>query len=125
MSNTPEVVLAAFLEAFSRLDVEALVAHFAPTATAFFPGEHQRTRLEGKEAIARAFEAVAARFRLKGATNMALDAQDVVAQEWDDTAVVTFQLRGEHLSRRTLVLRRDAGSWQIVHMHASNAAVDR
>jgi ketosteroid isomerase-like protein len=122
---TPRLVVAAFLEAFSRLDLETMVAHFAPTATAFFPAEHERPRLEGREAIARAFAAALARFRLQGATSIKLDARDVLVQEWAATAVVTFQLYGEHLSRRTLVLRRDAGIWQIVHLHASNAAADR
>jgi ketosteroid isomerase-like protein len=122
---TPRLVVAAFLDAFSRLDVAAMVAHLAPTASAFFPTEHERTRLEGREAIARAFAAATAQFRLQGATSIALDPQDVLVQEWEDTAVVTFQLHAEHLSRRTLVLRRDVGTWQIVHLHASNAAADR
>jgi ketosteroid isomerase-like protein len=124
MTGTPQLVLAAFLDAFSQLDLDAMRDCFATEATAFFPAEHEQTRLEGREAICRAFSAVVARIRAGGATTIHLDTRDVLVQEWADAAVVTFHLRGEHLSRRTLVLERRAGTWQIVHMHASNAAID-
>jgi hypothetical protein len=39
----------------------------------------------------------------------------------DATALVTFELRnGERVGRRTLVMRREAGLWLILHLHASN-----
>jgi len=40
-----------------------------------------------------------------------------------DAALVTFQLRGPVLSRRTFVLRRRGGTWRIIHLHASNVRV--
>ncbi len=51
MSSTPQSILATFLHAFSRLDLDAMLDCFAPEATAFFPAEHQRTRLEGSGSI--------------------------------------------------------------------------
>jgi ketosteroid isomerase-like protein len=117
-------VLATFLRAFSRLDLDAMLDCFDGEATAFMPAEHQRSRLAGKEAISRAFAAVLARLGATGATSIPLDAEDVLVQEWGDTAVVTWHLRSDHLSRRTCVLRRQASRWLIVHLHASNAPLD-
>jgi ketosteroid isomerase-like protein len=121
MCTTPQALLDDFLGAFSRLDLDAMLACFAPRATAFFPVEHERTRLDDSAAITTAFAAVLAQMRALGATSLTLAAEDLVVQEWDDTAVVTFHLRGERFSRRTLVLQRHAGVWRIVHLHASNA----
>ncbi len=122
--STPQSLLAAFLRAFSRLDLEAMLDCLAHDATAFLPAEHQRTRLQGKGSIGDAFALVLARVRAAGAASMPLDAEDLLIQEWDGTAVATFQLKGDHLSRRTVVLRREAAQWRIVHVHASNAPLD-
>jgi hypothetical protein len=38
-----------------------------------------------------------------------------------NVAIVTFNVHNPSaVSRRTFVWRRDAGTWRIVHMHASN-----
>jgi ketosteroid isomerase-like protein len=121
---TVQAVLGAFLRAFSRLDLDAMLDCVAPEATAFLPGEYHPTRLQGKGEIGKAFAVVIARVRATGATNLSLDAQELLVREWGDTAAVTFHLRGEHLSRRTFLLRREATGWQIVHLHASNATLD-
>jgi hypothetical protein len=44
-----------------------------------------------------------------------------------NAAIVTFDLtRAEtSIGRRTLVLARRAGRWEIVHLHASNVALPR
>jgi ketosteroid isomerase-like protein len=123
MLTTTRALLDCFLGAFSRLDLDAMLVCFAPQATAFFPVEHQRTRLDDMAAIAAAFAAVLAQLRTKRATGLPLVAENLIVQEWDDTAVATFHLRGEHLSRRTLVLQRSAGEWRIVHLHASNGSL--
>jgi ketosteroid isomerase-like protein len=124
MSSTPQSVLATFLGAFYRLDLGAMLDCFDPEATAFLPAEHQRTRLEGRDAIGEAFAAVIARVRATSATSLPLNAEDVVVQEWGKMAIATLHLRAGHLSRRTFVLRRQASRWLIVHLHASNAPFD-
>ncbi len=123
-SSTAQSALANFLSAFSRLDLDAMLDYIDPEATAFFPSEHQRIRLEGRDAIGRAFAAVIAQVRAIGATIMPLDAEDLVVQQRGDIAVATFHLRGEDLSRRTFVLQRAEAQWRIVHIHASNAPRD-
>ncbi len=122
MYDTPRALLENFLAAFSRLDLDAMLSCFAPESSAFFPAEHESTRLDSKAVIGTAFGSVLAQLRTGEATSLALVAEDLVVQEWHDTAVATFHLRGEHLGRRTLVLARHPGGWRIVHLHASNTA---
>jgi ketosteroid isomerase-like protein len=121
MTTTPQSLLDAFLRAFSRLDLNAIHDCFAPEATAFFPVEHQPTRLDGRDAIAKAFASVLARLRATGHTSLTIEVEVLVIHEFGETAVATFHIRGEHLSRRTVVLHRRTDGWRIVHLHASNA----
>lgn len=113
--------LLEFLHAFSNLRLGEMMVFFSDDATAFFPIRHQSLRLVGKEAIGEAFARVLERVRASGATQIRLDAEDVQVQALDDVAVVTFHIRDDDLSRRTLVLQRASGRWWIEHMHASNA----
>ena len=121
--GTPQLTLEAFLLAFSRFDLDAMLDCFHADATAYFPAEHHQPRLQGIEAIGKAFAAVIERLKAAGKTSLTLDAEDVAVEEWGDAACVTFHLRGQHLSRRTLVVRRRAARWRIVHLHASNASL--
>jgi ketosteroid isomerase-like protein len=123
--SSPQSILAAFLAAFRRLDLDAMLAYFDAEATAFFPAEHEARRVQGMTDLGAAFAAVIARTRAAGLSSLKLDTQDLTFQEWGDTAVATLHLRGEHLSRRTFVLRRFAAGWHIVHMHASNVPVGK
>ena len=116
-----QVVLQNFLAAFAQLRLAAMMDCFADGATAFFPIVHQRERLVGKAALHEAFAQVIARVRATGATELTLAAEDVLVQEYGAVAVVTFHMRGEHLSRRTFVLQRTDDEWRIVHFHGSNA----
>lgn len=113
--------LLGFLDAFSTLRLGEMMGFFSDDATAFFPIRHQSLRLVGKEAIRGAFALVIDRVKASGATQIRLDAEDVQVQAFDDVAVVTFHIRDDDLSRRTLVLRRASGRWGIEHLHASNA----
>lgn len=113
--------LNRFLGAFSKLQLDEMMGFFASDATAFFPVRHQLLRLVGKEAISEAFERVLGRVRASSATRIRLEVEDIHVQAFDDVAVVTFHIFDDDLSRRTLVLRRMPGRWQIEHLHASNA----
>jgi len=119
--RSAQFVLQKFLSAFSQLQLDELLDCFADDATAFFPVEHQRERLMGKAAIRAGFAQVIARVRASGATQLRLEAEDVQMQELGDTTIITFHIRGEHLSRRTFILRRADGEWLIAHFHGSNA----
>jgi ketosteroid isomerase-like protein len=123
MSSTPQSVLAAFLGAFARLDLEAMLTHVAEDATAFLPAEHTRARLDGRRAIAEGLAAVIAKVRATGANELPLVAEDVQVEHVGDAAIATFHLRRDHLSRRTIVLAHQHGDWRIAHIHASNAEI--
>jgi ketosteroid isomerase-like protein len=120
MHNTAQATVAAFLGAFSRYDVEGMLQHVDETATAFLPVEHHTTQLMGKREIGSAFAAVVERMRASGTARIVLKPEDMILQEWGETAVASFHLRTDHLSRRTFVLRRRETQWLIMHVHASN-----
>ena len=113
--------LSGFLRAFSELKLDEMMAYYADDATSFFPFRHHSPRLDGKEPIREAFARVLSKVRDSGATQIRLEAEDVHVWEFDGVAVVTFHIRDDDLSRRTLVLRPSRGRWLIEHMHASNA----
>ena len=119
--QSAQAVLLQFLSAFSQLRLDEMLACFADDATAFFPGEHHRERLLGRAAIREAFNRVLERVRATGATVMRLDAEAMHVQPLGEVAIITFHIRGDHLSRRTFVLQERGGQWLIAHFHGSNA----
>jgi ketosteroid isomerase-like protein len=114
-------IIQTFISAFSRLDLDGMMEFFSEDATAFFPIEHERIRLEGKRDILSAFSRVLAKVRIHGSNSLHFDLNDIKVQEFADVAVVTFHINNDNLSRRTFVLARIEGRWMITHMHASNA----
>ncbi len=120
MEGVPSTVID-FLLAYSRLDLDKMMACFAEDATSFFPVSHHIIMLDGKDEIRNAFERVLKNIRGAGLKSINLEPEDVKIQVIGDTAIVTFHIREDHLSRRTIVLRRKEGHWLIQHLHASNA----
>jgi uncharacterized protein (TIGR02246 family) len=123
-----QTVIEGLMEALNAADVERFSRFFAPDATMFFPLAPLFLRLENKDQITKVFTVFfeSVRRGKTGPQYMNLVPQDLRIQIWGSTAVVTFHFRGPDLvSRRTLVLRRDAGKWLIVHMHASGIEVSR
>jgi len=113
--------VTAFLEAFDSVDTDRFNAFFADDATMFFPnGPFPQSRVEGKAAIAAAFGPLFSRARERGVTSLGLRPLDVRVQNLGDFAVASFHLRGNgNIGRRSIVLRREAAGWRIVHFHAS------
>lgn len=110
--------MAQFMADLNALNYDAIVGHFAPDATAFFPVVRAE-RAGGKEAIAQVFRDYVAGNTKK--TNIV--PEDLLVQESRNMAVITFNVHNPSaISRRTFVWRRDSGGWRIVHMHASNVA---
>ena len=114
----------AVVRGLEHLDAEAAVVPFADDATVFFPDTAgEPARVEGKAAIRDVFARFFAELRKSGTTSMTLHPSDVRIDLAGDAALVTFQLRGGNLSRRSFVLRRIGGAWRIIHLHASNVRV--
>jgi ketosteroid isomerase-like protein len=115
-----EEVMKSFLVPFSRQDIPGFIDYFADDAVVFFPSAaFAPIRIEGKDAIARTFARV---FKpVPSASDRPLiQPQDLKVQHLGDSAIVTFHLGSDATrGRRTFVLRRDAGRWRIVHLHAS------
>ena len=120
-AQTADQAVTAFLDAFDAVDTDRFNAYFADDATMFFPnGPVPQTRVEGKAAIAAAFAPLFSRARERGVTSLGLRPLDVQVQNLGDFAVASFHLRGNgNIGRRSLVLRREAAGWRIVHFHAS------
>jgi uncharacterized protein (TIGR02246 family) len=109
-------------------DLERPVGTFDEAATVFFPSDHPQ-RASGTAEIREVFAAL---FKQRtGPTT--ITPRDVSIQLFGDVAIVSAHLRALPASpirestvfpRRTFVLRRVDGRWLIVHLHASNFALE-
>ncbi|MDQ2783755.1 MAG: nuclear transport factor 2 family protein [Chloroflexota bacterium] len=117
---TPEETLLAFSHAFRRMDLDAMMAHIAEDATAFWPTTACLTRLD-KAGMRAQFAATIAAVRAAGGTEVVRTQSDMWTQQFGDVAIVTFHLRDEPFGRRTFVLNWRWDRWLIVHIHGSSA----
>ena len=125
-SSTVEAAARRFIVAFNNLDMTAFLDRFADDATIIHPPSGPpRTfpkRVQGKQEIQRTFQVVFDLIRAGRTTPPYQDLQprDLLIQEYDGLAVLTFHLGTDtRVSRRTLVFRRIGSDWKIVHLHAS------
>jgi len=114
-----------FLDAFEQLAWDAFRACFADDACVFFPSAATPERFTGRAAVEARFAEVFDAERRAAPSGPpylelvpeALDIQLPAA----GVAIASFVLRNrDRLARRTIVFRRDAGTWRIVHLHGSN-----
>jgi len=117
---TPEKVIANFSGAFRRMDLDAMMAHIAEDATAFWPVAACPTRLD-KPGIRAQFAATIAAVRAAGGTEVVRTQSDMQVQHLGDVAVITFHLQDTPFGRRTFVLQWRWNRWLIVHIHGSSA----
>ena len=127
--NDIERVVRDFLIVFGNRDYAMFVPYFAEDATVFFPPSTAAPlgRIQGRSEIERTFKAIFDAYPARSNRPPTLIApQDLLIQEYDGHAVVTFQLGSEAArQRRTLVLKRIGAEWKIVHLHGSAAADQR
>jgi len=121
-----QAALLAFLRAFEDCDLPRMEAAFASGATSFDrapkePGDLARYRRkagmpEGMRQLAANLPKSAA-----GPPYQPLDPQNLACDVYGEIALCTFELAGpDSLGRRTIILRREARAWKIIHVHASN-----
>ncbi len=119
-----DAAIAAFLDAFNALDWERFRALFADDATVFYPrdrAERATTPAAEEETWRAVFEGIRTRSGRSAPPYQELQPRDPHIQWLGDVAVLTFHLSGiGTLGRRTLVWRRTAAGWRIVHLHASS-----
>jgi ketosteroid isomerase-like protein len=117
--------VTGFLQAFEDLDWPRFRAAFSDDVTAFFPIPEPPQRFVGRAAVEAQFQRVFAAIRAaapSGPPYQHLQPVGLRIEMVDDAvALVSFELRNaRRIGRRTLVMRREAGNWRIVHLHASN-----
>lgn len=117
---TPEETLLDFSRAFRRMDLDAMMAHIAEGATAFWPATACLTRLD-KAGMRAQFAATIAAVRAAGGTEVVRTQSDMFTQLFGSVAIVTFHLRDAPFGRRTFVLNWRWDRWLVVHIHGSSA----
>lgn len=112
----PEETIDAFLAALEKGDPNIALL-FTENATVFLPLNDQPARIEGRDNIAAAFGVLFGPNYRGGMPQR----EEQRVETMGDMALVTFQTTNPNVtSRRTFVLRREAGKWLIAHLHGSN-----
>ena len=121
-TDNPRQAAADFIDAFNALDAARFDRFFAPDVTMFFPQPpFPAERIEGKAAVTETFHRFFDRVRSGGADHLDIEPLNLKVQRFGRVAVVSFELAGkDRTGRRSMVLRRDAQGWRIVHFHASS-----
>lgn len=122
--RTEEVRAAAaeFVSAFNQLDQARFDALWAEDATVFFPQPpFPVRRVEGRAEVLGWFKRFMDAQRSAGRSPGVQPRDLQVQMAGPDAAIVSFHLGSgaAAAARRTLVYRRDAGRWLIVHLHGS------
>ena len=120
--DSAEQTAIAFVEAFNALDPARFDAFFADDVTMFFPsGPFPSARVGGKKDVTAGFHRFFEMAKEKGATRLNIQPANLQVQNYGDLALASFELGGKgSIGRRSIVFRRDQGSWRIVHFHASS-----
>ena len=119
--DSAEQTAIAFVEAFNALDPARFDAFFAEDVTMFFPsGPFPSARVNGKKDVTAAFHRFFETAKEKGATRLNIQPANLQVQNYGDVALASFELgvKGS-IGRRSILFRRNQGSWRIVHFHAS------
>lgn len=124
--DDPQAALLAFLRAFENCDLARMQAAFARGATYF----DRAPREPGDRALYRRGAGMPAGMRqiattlpktVPGPPYHRLEPRNLACERHGEIALCTFELdSADSLGRRTIVLRKQAGGWKIIHIHASN-----
>jgi ketosteroid isomerase-like protein len=128
--TTPRAACAfldRFIAAFNRRDWPAFKATLDPAVTVIFDRPGPPLRQDGHEAVEAVFKRIFPDSPVVGgAPPSQIRPQQLRVQDYGDVVIVSFHLPDSTtVGRRTLVMRRTAGSWKVVHIHGSSSAASR
>ena len=119
---------AEFVSAFNELDQQRFDALWAEDASVFFPRPpFPIRRIDGKTEVLAWFKRFMDAQR-SGGDSPEVDPKDLrILMAGPGSAVVSFHLGNnpDSAGRRTLVYRREAAGWRIVHLHASGLTTEK
>lgn len=116
-----------FVVAFNNFNWTAFRESFTDDATIFYPYWDQAKRIQGRQEIEKAWLNIFPEFvDIKNTRKLQISPKDIYLQLYQQNAIVTFHLGDglNSLSRRTLLMIKEKGSWKIAHLHASSVTKD-
>lgn len=116
-----------FVTAFNNLNWVPFRESFTDDATVFYPYWNQARRIQGRQEIEKAWLTIFPEFGdVNNSRKLKINPKDIYLQLFQQTAIVTFHLGDglNTLSRRTLLMIKEKGSWKIAHLHASSITKD-
>jgi ketosteroid isomerase-like protein len=127
LSDAPEVrrALSEFLLAFENLEWDRFRSHFSSDVCVFFPSASTPEEFCGRVAVEKRFQQEFDSIRREAGSGppfMHLHPDSLkIVMLGRSAALVSFELHNAlRVGRRTILFRREAGAWRIVHLHASN-----
>ena len=119
MNDVP-AAFEEFISAFNALDMNRFAACLAPLVSLYPPGSSQSLLVEGHEAVVKHFEKV---FQVESPAGPKITPDNVRFQLLGNEATLvtfTFSRPAGSVGKRSIVFKRNALGWQILHIHASN-----
>jgi len=118
---------ATFVSAFNRRDWPAFRATLDPNVSVIFDRPGPPLRQDGHDAVEMVFRRIFPDTPSVGGTPPSqIRPQQLRVQDFGNVVVVSFHLPdATGVGRRTLVLRRSAGRWKVVHIHGSSSGPQR
>lgn len=116
-----------FVTAFNHFNWTTFRQSFTDDATIFYPYWNQAKRIQGRQEIEKNWLNIFPEFvDIKNSRQLQISPKDIHLQLYQQNAIVTFHLGDglNSLSRRTLLMIKEKGSWKIAHLHASSLTKD-
>jgi len=116
-----------FVTAFNNFNWAAFRESFTDDATVFYPYWSQAKRIQGRQEIEKAWLNIFPEFvNINNSRKLQISPKDIHLQLYQQNAIVSFHLGDgvNSLSRRTLLMIKEKGSWKIAHLHASSVSKD-
>jgi ketosteroid isomerase-like protein len=114
-----------FLDAIDRADRDALAPLWCDDASMYFPFANSQDLVRGREAVLARFDRMFADLRTRNPgpgpyIGFRTDAFECLALDARHAVVYAVLAFAAQRGRRTLLFRREADGWRLLHVHASN-----